>query len=57
MRSRLRLLKMVVKTMRSHDELILHRFKAKRLYSCGAVDRMNRTTPLVTGRTFYRSPK
>jgi len=40
----------------SHADLILNRFEAKKLYSSGAVEGMNRRTNLVTRKPYgYRS--
>lgn len=48
MRSRLVPMKKFVKTLRSHENLILNWFKAKKVYSSGAVEGMNRKINLVT---------
>ncbi len=56
MRSRLEQLKKFVKTLRRHEELIMNWFKAKKLYSSGAVEGMNRKINLVTRKSYgFRS--
>lgn len=56
MRSRLAPLKVFVRTLRSHEALILNWFKAKKLYSSGAVEGMNRKINLVTRKAYgFRS--
>lgn len=55
-RSRLAPIKGFVKTMRRHEDLILNWFTAKKLYSSGAVEGMNRKINLVTRKAYgYRS--
>lgn len=56
MRSRLKPIKKFVRTIRSHEELIMNWFKAKKMYSSGAVEGMNRRVNLVTRKAYgYRS--
>ena len=56
MRSRLDPIKKFVKTLRSHEDLIMNWFKAKKVYSSGAVEGMNRKINLVTRRSYgFRS--
>jgi len=56
MRSRLPPLKKFVGTMRSHEDLILNWFEAKKLYSSGAVEGMNRRINLITRKSYgYRN--
>ena len=56
MRSRLAPIKKFVKTIRSHEDLIMNWFKAKKLYSSGAVEGMNRKINLVTRKAYgYKS--
>ena len=56
MRSRLPPLKKFVGTMRGHEDLILNWFEAKKLYSSGAVEGMNRRINLVTRKSYgYRN--
>ena len=58
MRSRLGPLKKFVRTMRAHEELILNWFEAKKRYSGGAVEGMNRKINLVTRKSYgFRSYK
>ena len=56
MRSRLEPLKKFVGTIRGHEELIMNWFRAKKMYSSGAVEGMNRKVNLVTRKAYgYRS--
>lgn len=52
MRSRLTPLKKFVKTMRKHEALILNWFEAKKTYSSGAVEGMNRKINLITRKSY-----
>lgn len=56
MRSRLAPLKKFVRTMRAHEELIMNWFEAKKAYSSGAVEGMNRKINLITRKAYgYRN--
>ena len=45
-----------VRTLRKHQPLIMNWFKAKKAYSCGVVEGMNRKINLVTRKSFgFRS--
>lgn len=56
MRSRLEPIKKFVKTVRAHQPLIMNWFKAKKAYSSGIVEGMNRNVNLVTRKAFgFRS--
>lgn len=56
MRSRLEPLKKFVGTVRRHEDLIMNWFKAKKLFSSGAVEGMNRKINLITRKAYgYRS--
>ena len=56
MRSRLEPIKTFVRTLRKHQPLILNWFKAKKEYSSGVVEGMNRKINLVTRKSFgFRS--
>ncbi|MBN1418594.1 MAG: ISL3 family transposase [Planctomycetes bacterium] len=56
MRSKLDPIKQFVGTVRGHQELILNWFKARKEFSCGAVEGMNRKVDLITRRGYgYRS--
>ena len=56
MRSRLDPIKKFVGTIRSHEKLILNWFVAKKMYSSGAVEGMNRKINLVTRKAYgYKS--
>ena len=56
MRSRLEPIKTFVRTLRKHQPLIMNWFKAKKAYSCGVVEGMNRKINLVTRKSFgFRS--
>jgi transposase len=56
MRSRLDPIKKFVKTIRNHQPLIMNWFKAKKQYSSGVVEGLNRKVNLVTRRAFgFRS--
>lgn len=52
MRSRLRPLKQFVGTLRRHEDLIINWFQAKKLYSSGAVEGMNRKINLITRKSY-----
>jgi transposase len=56
MRSRLEPIKDFVRTIRAHQPLIMNWFKAKKQFSSGIVEGMNRKVNLVTRRSFgFRS--
>lgn len=56
MRSRLEPLKKFVGTIRKHEDLILNWFKAKKQFSSGAVEGMNRKVNLITRKAYgYRN--
>ena len=56
MRSRLTPLKKFVGTMRAHEELMMNWFKAKKQFSGGAVEGMNRKVNLITRKAYgYRT--
>jgi transposase len=56
MRSRLEPIKSFVKTIRNHQPLIMNWFKAKKQYSSGVVEGLNRKINLVTRKAFgFRS--
>ncbi len=56
MRSKLEPIKKFVRTVRNHEELILNYFKAKKQYSSGAVEGLNRRVNLITRRAYgYKS--
>lgn len=56
MRSRLKPIKKFVGTVRRHESLMMNWFEAKKLYSSGAVEGMNRKLNLITRRAYgYRS--
>lgn len=56
MRSRLEPIKAFVKTIRNHKPLIMNWFKAKKQYSSGVVEGLNRKINLVTRKAYgYRS--
>lgn len=56
MRSRLEPMKKFVKTMRRHEPLLMNWFKAKKAYSSGAVEGLNRKINLVTRKSYgFRS--
>jgi transposase len=52
MRSRLEPMKKFVRTLRRHDYLLMNWFKAKKAYSSGAVEGLNRKVNLVTRRSY-----
>jgi transposase len=55
MRSRLTPLKKFVGTIRSHEDLLMNWFKAKKQFSSGAVEGMNRKVNLITRKAYgYR---
>jgi transposase len=55
MRSRLAPLKRFVGTMRDHEDLIMNWFEAKKAFSSGAVEGMNRKINLITRKAYgYR---
>jgi len=48
--------KKFVGTIRRHEELIMNWFKAKKLFSSGAVEGMNRNVNLITRKAYgYRN--
>ena len=56
MRSRLKPVKKFVGTIRCHEDLIMNWFKAKKLFSSGAVEGMNRNINLITRKAYgYRN--
>lgn len=56
MRSKLEPMKRFVKTVRKHQPLMMNWFKAKKAYSSGAVEGLNRRINLVTRRAYgYKS--
>lgn len=56
MRSKLKPIKKFVGTVRRHQELMLNWFKAKKAYSSGAVEGLNRKINLVTRKAYgYKS--
>lgn len=56
MRSKLDPIKKFVKTVRRHEELMMNWFKAKKAYSSGTVEGLNRKVNLVTRKAYgYRS--
>jgi len=56
MRSRLEPIKKFVRTVRAHQPLIMNWFRAKKAYSSGIVEGMNRNVNLVTRKAFgFRS--
>lgn len=56
MRSKLEPIKAFVRSIRKHQPLIMNWFKAKKAYSCGIVEGMNRKMNLVTRKSFgFRS--
>jgi transposase len=56
MRSRLEPLKKFVATIRKHEPLIMNWFKAKKQFSSGAVEGMNRKVNLITRKAYgYRN--
>jgi len=55
MRSRLAPLKKFVGAMRAHEDLLMNWFRAKKLFSSGAVEGMNRKVNLITRKAYgYR---
>ncbi len=52
MRSQLEPIKKFVKTVRRHESLMMNWFKAKKQYSSGAVEGMNRKVNLVTRKSY-----
>lgn len=56
MRSRLEPIKRFVKTVRRHETLMMNWFKAKKAYSSGIVEGLNRKVNLVTRKSYgFRS--
>jgi transposase len=56
MRSRLEPIKKFVRTLRAHQPLVMNWFRARKAYSMGAVEGMNRKINLVTRKSFgFRS--
>ena len=52
MRSRLEPVKQFVGTIRRHEELILNWFKARKAYSSGVVEGLNRKVNLITRKSY-----
>jgi len=52
MRSKLEPMKKFVKTLRRHQPLLMNWFKAKKAYSSGAVEGLNRKVNLVTRKSY-----
>jgi len=52
MRSKLDPMKKFVKTLRRHEPLLMNWFKAKKAYSSGAVEGLNRKINLVTRKSY-----
>ncbi len=52
MRSKLEPMKKFVKMLRRHEPLLMNFFKAKKAYSSGAVEGLNRKVNLVTRRSY-----
>ncbi len=52
MRSRLQPMKKFVKMLRNHEPLLMNWFKAKKAYSSGAVEGLNRKINLVTRKSY-----
>jgi transposase len=52
MRSRLDPIKSFVRTVRRHEDLILNWFKAKKEFSCGVVEGLNRKVNLITRKAY-----
>jgi transposase len=52
MRSRLEPIKKFVRTVRAHEDLILNWFEARKAYSGGAVEGMNRKLNLITRKAY-----
>ena len=58
MRSKLEPIKKFVGTLRRHEDLLMNWFKAKKEYSCGAVEGLNRKVNLITRKSYgFRSLK
>jgi transposase len=58
MRSKLEPIKKFVGTLRNHEELLMNWFKARKEYSCGAVEGLNRKVNLITRKSYgFRSLK
>jgi len=58
MHSRLPEIKKFVKTVREHEPLIMNWFRAKKAFSCGAVEGLNRKINLVTRKSYgIRNPE
>lgn len=56
MHSQLKPVKKFVKTMRAHEDLIMNWFEAKKQFSSGAVEGMNRKVNLITRKSYgYRN--
>ena len=56
MRSRLEPIKKFVKTLRGHEPLILNWFRAKKAFSSGVVEGLNRKVNLTTRKAYgFRS--
>jgi transposase len=55
-RSRLKPMKKFAKTMQAHEDLLMNWFEAKKQFSSGAVEGMNRKVNLITRKSYgYRS--
>ncbi len=52
MRSKLEPIKKFVKTVRRHEDLMMNWFKAKKAYSSGTVEGLNRKVNLVTRKAY-----
>lgn len=52
MRSKLKPIKQFVKTLRRHEALLMNYFKAKKAFSSGAVEGLNRRINLVTRKSY-----
>lgn len=58
MRSKLDPIKKFVKTIRKHEDLILNWFKAKKAFSSGVVEGLNRKVNLITRKAYgHRTQK
>jgi len=52
MRSKIEPMKRVAKTIRTHQDLILNWFKAKKAYSCGIVEGLNNKVKVTTRKSY-----
>ena len=58
MRSKLEPIKKFTRSIRGHQELILNWFRAKKEFSCGVVEGLNRKVNLITRKSYgYRNPE